>query len=39
VTQGKAEFTLEFASYQPVPAALSGELIERFAERRKDDEA
>jgi elongation factor G len=36
VTQGKAEFTLEFASYAPVPAELSGKLIERFSERRKD---
>ena len=39
VTQGKAEFTLEFASYAPVPAELSGKLIERFGERRKDEGA
>jgi elongation factor G len=39
VTQGKAEFTLEFASYAPVPAELSGKLIERYSERRKGEGA
>jgi elongation factor G len=38
VTQGKAEFTLEFAKYAPVPAELSKGLVERFAESRKDDD-
>ena len=36
-TQGKAEFTLEFAKYAPVPAELSKDLIERFATSRKGD--
>jgi elongation factor G len=36
VTQGKAEFTLEFARYTPVPAELSRSLVERFSESRKD---
>jgi elongation factor G len=36
VTQGKAEFTVEFARYAPVPADLSRGLIEEFAESRKD---
>jgi elongation factor G len=38
VTQGKAEFTLEFAKYAPAPAEVSKGLIERFAESRKGDD-
>jgi len=38
VTQGKAEFTLEFAKYAPVPAELSKSLVERFTEHRKGGE-
>jgi elongation factor G len=39
VTQGKAEFTVEFARYAPVPADLSRGLIEEFAESRKHADA
>ncbi len=38
VTQGKAEFTLEFARYAPVPGDVSKGLIERFGESRKGDD-
>jgi elongation factor G len=38
VTQGKAEFTLEFAKYAPVPAELSKSLVERFGKSGKDDD-
>jgi elongation factor G len=38
VTQGKAEFTLEFAKYAPVPSEVSKELIERFAKSRKGED-
>jgi elongation factor G len=37
MTQGKAEFTQEFARYAPVPAEVSRHLIERFAEGRRGD--
>ena len=33
-TQGKAEFTMEFARYAPAPADVSAELEKRWAERR-----
>jgi len=34
-TQGKAEFTMEFARYKPVPQSLAGELIKEFSSQRK----
>jgi elongation factor G len=34
-TQGKAEFTLEFLRYQPVPMALAEELIERVRKNKQ----
>ena len=34
-TQGKAEFTMEFSRYLPVPANVAEELIEKAAERQK----
>ncbi len=37
-TQGKAEFTLEFAKYAPVPADVSKGLIEKFTEKRKGED-
>ena len=33
-TQGKAEFTMEFARYAPVPEAIAEELIKKYQERR-----
>ena len=32
-TQGKAEFTMQFARYSPVPSQIAEELRERYAER------
>jgi elongation factor G len=32
-TQGKAEFTLEFARYLPAPAEVSKELVEEHREK------
>jgi elongation factor G len=34
-TQGKAEFTMEFLSYQPVPKTLAEELVERMSQGRQ----
>ncbi|MFU8819842.1 MAG: hypothetical protein ACNA74_08995, partial [Desulfurivibrio sp.] len=35
LTQGKAEFTMEFAAYRPVPKGVSEQLI---AEAKKEKE-
>ena len=37
-TQGKAEFTLEFARYLPVPKDIGAELVEQYAPRVKKGE-
>jgi elongation factor G len=36
LTQGKAEFTMEFSSYKPVPKSVSEELIKAFLEEKKN---
>ncbi len=36
LTQGKAEFTMEFSSYKQVPKSVSEELIKEFEESRKN---
>ena len=38
VTQGKADFSLEFSKYSPVPAEVKAELVEKFADNRKMDD-
>lgn len=35
LTQGKAQFTMEFASYRQVPAAIEQELVKKQAEEKK----
>ncbi len=35
-TQGKAQFTMEFASYKEVPKAVSEELVKKAAEEKKN---
>ena len=34
-TQGKAEYTMEFAKYGEVPASIQKELIEKYKDRQK----
>jgi elongation factor G len=34
-TQGKADFTMEFSRYTPVPESLEAELVEKAAEKAK----
>ena len=35
LTQGKAEFTMEFSSFKPVPKSVSEELVKKYQEERK----
>ena len=37
-TQGKAEFSMEFARYLPCPNEVTKELLEKYADRRKIEE-
>jgi len=37
-TQGKAEFTMEFARYLPAPAEVTRTLVEKYGSKIKDDE-
>ncbi|MBM9511982.1 elongation factor G [Desulfogranum marinum] len=36
LTQGKAEFTMEFSTYKQVPKSISDDLIKAFQEQKKD---
>ncbi len=36
LTQGKAEFTMEFATYKQVPKSVSEEIIKKFQEEKKN---
>jgi elongation factor G len=36
LTQGKAEFTMEFASFKPVPKGVSEQLIKAYEIERKN---
>lgn len=35
-TQGKAEFTMEFAEYKPLPASMEEDVLKKIAEAKKD---
>ena len=37
LTQGKAEFTMEFATFKQVPKSVSDELIKKYQDERKND--
>ena len=37
-SQGKAEYTMEFARYAPVPGEVSQELVKKYGTAKKDDE-
>lgn len=34
-TQGKGEFTMEFAKYQPVPRAIQEEMVQKYKEKKE----
>jgi len=36
LTQGKAQFTMEFSSYKPVPKSVEEDLIKKMAEEKKN---
>lgn len=36
LTQGKAEFTMEFATFKPVPKGVSEELVKKYQDERKN---
>jgi elongation factor G len=36
LTQGKAEFTMEFANFKPVPKSVSEELVKKYQEEKKN---
>ena len=38
-TQGKAEFTMEFEKYAKVPNAVAEELMKKYQEKRKAEQA
>jgi elongation factor G len=37
LTQGKAEFTMEFLKYDKVPKSISEELIKEYEEKKKQE--
>jgi elongation factor G len=36
-TQGKGEFTMEFAKYSPVPRNIQEELVKKYEKQRAED--